>query len=234
MIICDHLFYAQTNWILFHSICIRIVRMIESIRDQPRDQPETIDLITDDEEEKEATIISDVESVVQQVHVEQPGYGIAGSSNAMVNHKCNFCDYVAKSKSILTVHIRTHTGERPHECEICGKRFSRKGTLRRHMKTHRDSLQFQCSVCYRGFADGMKWKAHQNRCKVKGVECYLCKKVVCRMQTLVEHMRKHTGEMLRCSICPKQFGSKYRLNYHMETHVRPVVRRECARQNVSK
>ena len=46
----------------------------------------------------------------------------------------NVCHKTFKESGVLSVHMRTHTGEQPYECDVCGQRFS----VLSHMRSHRD------------------------------------------------------------------------------------------------
>ena len=46
----------------------------------------------------------------------------------MKSYKCDICFKVFPSKSKLTTHCRTHTGEKPFACKICIKNLHRKVT----------------------------------------------------------------------------------------------------------
>uniref|UniRef100_A0A182QPE2 C2H2-type domain-containing protein n=1 Tax=Anopheles farauti TaxID=69004 RepID=A0A182QPE2_9DIPT len=52
------------------------------------------------------------------------------------NDTCEFCGKVFKNCSNLTVHRRSHTGEKPYKCELCSYACAQSSKLTRHMKTH--------------------------------------------------------------------------------------------------
>lgn len=84
--------------------------------------------------------------------------------------------------------------------------------------THKDMFPFRCWTCRQGFSDENLWKYHKNRCTTKRFECHLCKVFKRDKRDLVDHMRKHTGERLCCSKCPKQFQSGAGLSLHKKMH----------------
>ena len=53
-----------------------------------------------------------------------------------IKHKCRYCGKQFGSESALSIHIRSHTGERPYKCNICGNRFTTKGNLKVHFSRH--------------------------------------------------------------------------------------------------
>ncbi|VDQ01567.1 unnamed protein product [Trichobilharzia regenti] len=49
---------------------------------------------------------------------------------------CEFCGKIFRNISNLTVHRRTHTGERPYHCNLCPYACAQSSKLKRHMKIH--------------------------------------------------------------------------------------------------
>ena len=69
------------------------------------------------------------------------------SSNDKKQHICDTCGKGFKCKSILIIHKRIHSGEKPYNCDICVKRFIQKSHLTQHQLTHSGLKIYQCDVC---------------------------------------------------------------------------------------
>lgn len=61
------------------------------------------------------------------------------------NDTCEYCGKVFKNCSNLTVHRRSHTGEKPYKCELCTYACAQSSKLTRHMKTHGRLGMFACN-----------------------------------------------------------------------------------------
>ncbi|XP_056135258.1 zinc finger protein 184-like [Lampris incognitus] len=66
-------------------------------------------------------------------------------------YNCSICNKKFSIKSILTRHMKTHTGEKPYTCSVCNKGFIQRSYLQTHMNSHLGQKPYTCNFCGKGF-----------------------------------------------------------------------------------
>lgn len=72
--------------------------------------------------------------------------GHMGQPTRRKDYQCPYCDKSFYGSSLLNIHIRTHTGEKPFLCDLCEKSFPSNGALRKHRRMHTGEKPYSCSV----------------------------------------------------------------------------------------
>lgn len=90
------------------------------------------------------------------------------SSDRSRRDTCEYCGKVFKNCSNLTVHRRSHTGEKPYHCSMCNYACAQSSKLTRHMKTHGRMGKdvYQCRFCNMPFSVASTLEKHMRKCVV--------------------------------------------------------------------
>ncbi|XP_017468634.1 PREDICTED: B-cell lymphoma/leukemia 11A [Rhagoletis zephyria] len=117
------------------------------------------------------------DSIFENLKMKPLGLGSANSmlhnpmlkkDNRQRNDTCEFCGKVFKNCSNLTVHRRSHTGEKPYKCELCSYACAQSSKLTRHMKTHGRTGKdvYRCRFCDMPFSVPSTLEKHMRKCVV--------------------------------------------------------------------
>lgn len=146
------------------------------------------------------------------------------------SYKCSECGKAFRHRSVLELHMRIHSKDKPYQCKVCGKGFRFSSYLQQHLIIHTGKKPYKCPDCGKDFAFLQNMKTHQKLHQEKPFRCTSCRKGYSDETQLQHHMLSHNGDKPhKCDMCDKSFGLAYLLRDHMNTHTgeRPHRCDEC-------
>ena len=142
--------------------------------------------------------------------------------------QCQFCLKWFKYKSVLGIHMRSHTGERPYKCRLCGYAGTQHNCLKLHMQRHhpeeyamnQSNASAQLNVIADATADiEQEHMLLGQAAKFNPAKCPVCNRVSPSPGYLKIHMRSHKQTLDHvCPICGRGFKEYWYLATHLRTH----------------
>ncbi|MEQ2284914.1 hypothetical protein AMECASPLE_026413 [Ameca splendens] len=146
------------------------------------------------------------------------------------SYKCSECGKTFRHRSVLELHMRIHSKDKPYQCKVCDKGFRFSSYLQQHLIIHTGEKPYKCPDCGKDFAFLQNMRTHQKLHQEKPFRCTSCRKGYSDETQLQHHMLSHNGDKPhKCDLCDKSFGLAYLLRDHMNTHTgeRPHRCEEC-------
>ncbi|XP_077532626.1 uncharacterized protein LOC144145001 [Haemaphysalis longicornis] len=149
--------------------------------------------------------------------------------------QCRQCSFTSPHLSVLKIHQRKHSGERPHQCSHCSKAFKQKGHLGVHLRRHTGERPYECELCPMSFTQKSNLdnhvRSHTDGCWpwVQATQCMVgCSCAASKQGSHVSgqpiHQPTHTGEqphqchsrVAHLPLTPAAFTHRLRQRAHQE------------------
>lgn len=145
--------------------------------------------------------------------------------------QCQFCSKWFKYRSVLGIHMRSHTGERPYKCGLCGYAGTQHNCLKLHMQRHHpqhtamnESKPLNLNNEETSPDIEQEHMLLGQAAKFNPAKCPVCARVSPSPGYLKIHMRSHKQTLDHvCPICGRGFKEYWYLATHLRTHDQEVI-----------
>jgi len=140
-------------------------------------------------------------------------------------YKCTDCGRCCHTSRHLTIHRRSHSGEKAFECSVCSKRFTTSSHLVVHSIIHSRGKLYSCTQCEECFSYHSELSYHMNihhreYTEVKPYSCPQCDECFSHHSALSYHMNIHRHwPKYTCTACGKCFGDRTDLAEHRQNNL---------------
>lgn len=135
--------------------------------------------------------------------------------------KCRVCKRSFPTYDERKIHLSANKSCFVLKCRICNERFRTWDKRHDHLvEAHgKPRLTFACTDCDEKFARRTLLYFHFKAKHTKDLKCEFCDETFSMKRTLLEHVRRHTGERpYKCTVCSKTFLRSKTLKSHEITH----------------
>lgn len=139
-----------------------------------------------------------------------------------LTYNCRYCPETFKNKGTRRTHeIRFHTFDYKHQCNICEKKFMTNAQLKKHRVIHTGEKPHCCDICSMRFSFRAGLKDHMaTHAETRDFICEICTNAFKNMKALRKHKAVHEERNYECPVCGQKFLENKTLRAHC-THSHP-------------
>lgn len=139
-----------------------------------------------------------------------------------LSYNCRYCPEIFKNKGTRRTHeIRFHTFDYKHICNICEKKFMTNAQLKKHRVIHTGEKPHSCDICGMRFSFRAGLKDHMaTHAETRDFICEICTNAFKNMKALRKHKAVHEERNYECPVCGQKFLENKTLRAHC-THSHP-------------